>query len=137
MGLLAAVGVPVMGLAMAQLARLGVSSDTIEEAQQQIDRRVTIDELKMMTKLGLMEGKGEISRAEYILLCAVRMNALTPELIDFINYRFHILDTSGDGALDYAEMLKIPNEIIQAPKCTLTEMLEGSYLQPGTASVSF
>lgn len=91
----------------------------------------------MMRKLGLVEGKGEVTRAEFILLCAVRLGALTPELVDCINYRFHSMDTSGDGALDYSELLMMPNEVIQAPKYSLTSLLHNGYLQPGTAHISF
>lgn len=102
-----------MCLAVASLARVGVSAGMVDKAQRKIEQRVTIRELEMMIRLGLVESKGEISRAEYILLCAVRLNALTPELVNFINYRFHALDTSGDGALDYSEALNMPNEVIQ------------------------
>lgn len=89
-----------------------------------------------MAKLGLAEGKGEITRAEYILLCSVRLGVLSPELISSINYRFHTLDTSGDGALDYSELLHIPTEVIHAQKYSLTALLQQGYLQPGTARVT-
>jgi hypothetical protein len=126
-----------MALTMAQIARLAISSGNMEKSQRQITAKVTLQELEMMRKLGLVEGQGEITRAEFILLCAVRLGALTPELVDCINYRFHALDTSGDGALDYAELLQIPNEVIQAPKYSLTTLLHSGYLQPGTAHISF
>lgn len=136
MAVLTAVGVPVTGLLIAHFARIGVSSGTVRKAHRRIAKKVTLKELEVMEKLGLVEGKSEISRAEYILLCAVRLDALTPDLIDFINYRFHALDTSGDGTLDYAEILNMPPEIIHAEKCSLSQIHKG-YLQPGTAHVSF
>ncbi len=126
-----------MALTMAQIAHLAISSGNMEKAQRQITAKVTLKELEMMRKLGLVEGKGEVTRAEFILLCAVRLGALTPELVDCINYRFHAMDTSGDGALDYSELLMIPNEVIQAPKYSLTALLHNGYLQPGTAHISF
>jgi hypothetical protein len=73
---------------------------------------VTIEELRMMHKFDLDDGDGEISRAEYILLCSVRLGALSPDLIGKINERFKLLDTSGDGNLSHAEILKFPQEVI-------------------------
>ena len=126
-GILTAFGVPLMGGAVAHP----------EKAHKQIAARVTLKEVEMMTKLGLVEGKGEITRAEFILLCAVRLGALTPDLISRINHRFHILDTSGDGALDYSELLLMPTEIIQAPKYSLSDLLQEGYLKPGTTRIAF
>ena len=43
---------------------------------------------------------------EYIILCAVRIGALEPRLIEIIADRFTELDVSGDGLLEYAEILE-------------------------------
>lgn len=135
-GILTALAVPFAGLLLFQLARRLVAPSNPRKAQKQINARVTMKEIQMMEKLGLAEGKGEISRAEYILLCSVRLGALSPELISSINYRFHALDTSGDGTLDYSELLHIPTEVIHAPKHSLTALLDQGYLKAGTARVT-
>ena len=59
-----------------------------------------------MQKFQLDDGDGQISRAEYILLCTVRLGAMSPKLIERINKKFKLLDTSGDGSLSYAEILE-------------------------------
>lgn len=60
----------------------------------------------MMQKCNLDDGDGQISRAEFILLCSVRLGALSPELIAKINERFKVLDVNHDGTLSYAEILE-------------------------------
>ena len=58
-----------------------------------------------------MLGDGNIEMGEYIILCAVRMGALEPRLIEIISDRFAELDVSGDGTLDYAEILEDLSEL--------------------------
>lgn len=109
-GVFAATGIPLMALAMANIASMVITVGDPDEAEKIIAAKVTCEELHMMQKFDLDDGDGEISRAEYILLCAVRLGALSPELIDKINDRFKKLDKSGDGALSYAEILEHPEE---------------------------
>jgi hypothetical protein len=71
-GVFAATGIPLMGLAMASLASLMVSFGDHEATNRAISSRITRKELKMMTHLGLEDGDGRISRAEFIILCSVR-----------------------------------------------------------------
>lgn len=107
--MMAATGVPLMGLAMGHAASLLVASgDDPEAAQRKICAKVTRTELEMMQRFHLDDGDGEISRAEYILLCCVRLGALPPALVERINHQFTVLDTSRDGALSYAELLAAP-----------------------------
>jgi hypothetical protein len=107
-GLLSATGIPLMALAMANIASMLITVGDPAEAERAISAKVTTRELRMMQKFNLDDGDGEISRAEYILLCTVRLGALSPELIGKINERFKELDTSGDGVLSYAEILEDP-----------------------------
>lgn len=103
-----AVGVPLMAFSMANIAAIFINTGDTDEAQKLIAAEVTLEELHMMQKFDLDDGDGQISRAEYILLCAVRIGALSPDLIEMINERFRALDTSGDGVLSYAEILEVP-----------------------------
>lgn len=95
-----------MALAMGNIASMVITIGDPDEAEKNIAAKVTIEELHMMQKFGLDDGDGQISRAEYILLCAVRLGALAPDLIIKINERFTKLDASGDGNLSYAEILE-------------------------------
>lgn len=47
-----------------------------------------------------------VDRSEYILLCALRLGALSPKLIEIINNRFDVLQSGRDGALSYSELLE-------------------------------
>jgi hypothetical protein len=107
---MSALGVPLMGLAMASIAAMVITIRDPDEAKNTIAKKVTLEELKMMQKFNLDDGDGEISRAEFILLCSVRLGALFPDLIGIINERFKILDVDHDGNLSYAEILKDPQE---------------------------
>jgi hypothetical protein len=95
-----------MALAMGTIASMLITMGDPAEAEKTIAARVTLEELSMMQKFDLDDGDGQISRAEYILLCTVRLGALSPELITKINERFIELDTSGDGVLSVEEILE-------------------------------
>mmetsp|Transcript_30508 Transcript_30508/g.65723 ORF Transcript_30508/g.65723 Transcript_30508/m.65723 type:complete len:333 (+) Transcript_30508:92-1090(+) len=107
-GAMSALGVPLMGLAMASIAAMVITIGDPDEAKNTIAKKVTMEELKMMHKFDLDDGDGEISRAEFILLCSVRLGALSPDLIGMINERFKILDVSRDRNLSHAEILEDP-----------------------------
>ena len=97
-----------MALAMGNIASLIITIGDPDEAENIINAKVTPEELAMMTTFDLDDGDGQITRAEYILLCTVRLGALSPDLIGKINERFKKLDTSGDGTLSYDEILENP-----------------------------
>lgn len=60
----------------------------------------------MMKRFNMDDGDGKIDRHEFVLLCVVRMGALSPEFIGTIYKRFEDLDTDGSGSLDYHEILE-------------------------------
>jgi len=60
-------------------------------------------ELVMMQKFHLDDGDGYISRAEYILLCAVRLELLTRPLIKMINEKFNEIDHIKSGLIAYEQ----------------------------------
>lgn len=107
-GLFSATGIPLMGAAMSSIASMVISVGDPEETDKIINAKVTEDELAMMQKFGIDDGDGEISRAEYILLCAMRLGAMTPDLIAAINDRFNGLDADHNGKLSYDELLEHP-----------------------------
>lgn len=108
MALFTSIGVPLMAFAMANIAAMLMPGGDTAEAEKAIAAKLTMEELAMMQQFNLDDGDGQISRAEYILLCTVRLGALSPDLIGKINERFKVLDTSGDGTLSYAEILEDP-----------------------------
>ena len=77
-----------------------------EETTKKILSPVTLEEIEMMHKFGLENGDGEVDKAEYIILCMVRIGAVTPPLVEEIITRFKSLDHSNDGALSYAELMQ-------------------------------
>lgn len=104
LAVLAATGVPVTALAMSNVANVVLKKSTADVAMKTIEAKVTAEEVVMMQRFGLDNGSGRISKGEYILLCAVRLGALSPELVGKINERFNKLDVLQDGCLSYAEL---------------------------------
>lgn len=102
--LFACTGVPIMAMAMARLASDFVVFGDPNAAEKAIYAKVTRQEVAMMQKYQLDDGDGEISKAEFILLCAVRLGALDPKLVAVIHDRFDELDADKSGTLDYDEI---------------------------------
>jgi len=99
----AMLGVPIMAVAMAQLATLFIDQGDLDATKAQIVEEVTGEELMMLRKFGLENGDGVIDSAEYIILCMVRMGQ-DPQLIEFIANRFKELDDDGSGYLTIEEI---------------------------------
>jgi hypothetical protein len=99
-------GVPLMCLAMGNIAALLLKFGDPEKDKQIIRGQITKEELAMMTEFGIDDGDGYVDRAEFILLCAVRLGAATPELVEEINKRFVTLDTGKRGVLTREEILQ-------------------------------
>jgi hypothetical protein len=102
-GFFAMIGVPLMAVAMAELASQLVDQGDLEATKAQIVEDVTGEELLMLRKFGLENGDGVIDSAEYIILCMVRMGQ-DPQLIEFIANRFKELDDDNSGYLTIEEI---------------------------------
>jgi hypothetical protein len=61
----------------------------------------------MMQKLKLENVDGHVDRAEYIILCMLRLRAIEPLLVEEINKQFDTLDASSKGRMEYAELLEV------------------------------
>jgi len=131
-GVTTAIGVPLMGIAMANIAEMVITIGDPDEAEKTIAAKVTLEELQMMQRFNLDDGDGQINRAEYILLCCVRLGALALDLIGKINERFNLLDRSGDGLLDHAEILEAP----ELSEPNRGSMMYNQDIETGTASAA-
>ena len=109
-GAFAAIGCPLMALAMATAASFFIETEDPEETTRKILTAVTMEEIEMMGKFGLENGDGQVDKAEYIILCMVRIGACTPPLVEEIIARFNQLDHGGDGSLSYAELMQDHDE---------------------------
>lgn len=86
-------GVPMTAVAMAQIAYVFISNVDIDEAKAAINEVVTREEIEYLRDLGMQtltdddEFDGLVDRAEFIILCMVRMGT-DPGLISYINERY-------------------------------------------------
>jgi hypothetical protein len=71
-----------------------------------IEKRISEEDLRTMQKYGLENKDGKMDRAEYLILCMLRLGVVDPELVMAIVNRYNELDTSGDGVLSYGELLE-------------------------------
>ena len=99
----AAIGVPIMAVAMASVATLLIDQGNLIAMQETINEEVTADELKMLRRFNLENGDGQIDRAEFIILCMVRMGT-DPNLVECISNRFKTLDTDSSNVLSIREV---------------------------------
>ena len=104
-GFFSALGVPIMGVAMATIATMLIDTGNIEEIKSTIEAKITKQELDMMRKFNLENNDGVIDRSEYIILCMVRMGT-DPSIIQFVSDRFNKLDKDSGGTLDIKELLE-------------------------------
>lgn len=86
---------------------------------------MTEEELAMMQKYKIDDDDGKIDRAEYMLLCAVRIGALDLSLLAAMNERFDKLDSDKSGALDYRELLEQVKESNAKKDIDIGEASEG------------
>lgn len=110
-GFFAAIGVPLMGVAMASLADLFTTSESksLERTAKTIAQPITIEEIKMMNEFDLDNGDEQLDRTEFIILSMVRMGT-DPRLIKYISNRFKELDTDNSGSLSYSEAFAITSD---------------------------
>lgn len=112
-GVLGALGVPLMGVAMATLAGFFIETGDIKTTMSQIREDITADEIDMLVDLDLADADGTIDKTEFIILCMVRTGAADPLLIKLIKEYFDILDEDGSGDLDLKEITASAKEVAQ------------------------
>lgn len=114
-GFFGALGVPIMGVAMASLAQLMLPGDDISAARDTILEPVTQEELRMLEQYGLADKDGEIDKSEFIILSMVRLGN-DPALVDLISQRFNELDDDKSGSLSVAEITVSSKSTISSTK---------------------
>ena len=105
-------GVPCAALGMATLAAklLNDQSQQLTDVKDMLHTPVDEKELDMMRMFGLENGDGEVDKAEFVILCMVRMGAANPQIINIMTKRYDELDTSGDGSVSYEELMGRPDD---------------------------
>lgn len=109
-GCFSAIGVPLMAWAMGHLASLLIDFGDPDALKKAIHAPVSESELQLLKKLGLEDGDGRIEKSEYILLCAMRIGALSPDAVEAITDNFNAMDRHKRGSLSYEEILACSNE---------------------------
>lgn len=105
-GFFAALGVPIMGVAMASLGALLMERrDDMDEMKKIIEAEVTAEEILDLQRFGLEDGDGEIDKAEFVILCMVRLGT-DPRLVQFISDQFQKLDDDGSNSLSILEITR-------------------------------
>ena len=91
-----------------------VVKDTVNEL-------VTEAEIELLQRFGIDNKDGFFDKTEFIVLCAIRINILTPSIVQYVVQRFDELDESGTGRLCYAAAFKkyrslIPSLLHPSPR---------------------
>eukprot|EP00602_Paraphysomonas_sp_CaronLab_P008509 CAMPEP_0185030350 /NCGR_PEP_ID=MMETSP1103-20130426/17268_1 /TAXON_ID=36769 /ORGANISM="Paraphysomonas bandaiensis, Strain Caron Lab Isolate" /LENGTH=173 /DNA_ID=CAMNT_0027565435 /DNA_START=633 /DNA_END=1154 /DNA_ORIENTATION=- len=99
-----------MGIAMATLASFFIDGGDLDDAVRKIKQPVTEKEVLMLTDFDIANDDGVIDKAEFIILCMVRIGAATPDLIKLVTEYFSELDLDNDGTLTMEEICKRQNQ---------------------------
>lgn len=98
------VGAPAMAISCGIIANhISLQARHVQHGRK-LNASMTEDELLMMKHLGVEDDDGYIDAAEFTILLLVRIGALNPDLIAVLLDRFWDLDTSGTGAVTYADL---------------------------------
>lgn len=119
-GLYACTGIPVMGIAVGELARIII--DAQEEHRRELDLRARYckEEIEMMECLGISGGDKKVNKFEFMLLTLARLGVVDTDLINRVYRRFDELDVLRDNVLSYGELLE---EVFPPSQCTNTNSL--------------
>jgi hypothetical protein len=99
-----AVGIPVMGAAMAGLASLFLDLGSVDQACKEIRHPISEEEVNMLGALGIADSIEELDKLEFLVLCIVRIGSVSPDLVKFILEYFQELDTDHSGKLSIIEL---------------------------------
>ncbi|CAB9502092.1 expressed unknown protein [Seminavis robusta] len=129
-GVFTMIGVPIMGLAMAEIAQVLVHQGNLDETKATVDAVVTKEELEFLEELGLDNFDGEVDKAMFIILCMVRIGN-DPGLIKYITQRFAELNFYTGKSLTVAEITHGSCRYVggQIRRMTSLRAVRGSTLQ--------
>ena len=100
-------GIPIMAVAFTSMIGLIFHMDNhLSTLLENVNDRVTEAEIELLQRFGIDKKDGFFDKKEFIILCAIRLNILTPSVIQYIVQRFDQLDESCTGRLCYATAFK-------------------------------
>lgn len=106
-GAFSCIGIPIMAVAFVSTVGLVFDLDNPRGLLVQMaSARVTETEIELLQKCGIDSNDGFFDKCEYIILVGMRLNILTPSVIQYIVQRFNHLDETGTGRLCYATAFK-------------------------------
>ena len=86
-GLYSCLGVPLMGIAMGTVAAFIMPKQTINDTMNKIRSNITEEEVDRLVGMGLADGDGVIDKAEFMVLCMIRIGGADPMLMHLITVR--------------------------------------------------
>ena len=101
-----AIGIPIMGAAMAGLASLFLDLGSVEQACKDIRTPITEEEIRMLKELGVAPDCDTVhlGKLDFLVLCIVRIGVVHPDLVKFIFQYFSELDSDDNGKLSVEEL---------------------------------
>lgn len=100
-----AVGIPIHVTAMCAFASLLVNVGSVDDAVDSLKEPITEKEIEMLRELGIVaKSDPQLDKLDFLVLCVVRIGAISPELVQFIISYFSELDADGNGKLSVDEL---------------------------------
>lgn len=106
-GLFAAFGIPVMGMAMGTIAASIASTNQNKKTIETIYAKVSVLEEAVFRELQFHCHDGNLSRNEFMILILLRLGAIDTDLIEKIYRRFDELDVAKMGEISFRDLLEM------------------------------
>lgn len=105
-GLYACTGIPVMGIAVGEVARIIIDRQEEHHRDRDLKARYCKEEIEMMECLGITGRDNKVNKFEFMLLTLARLGVVDTDLINRVYKRFEELDVLKDNVLSYGELLE-------------------------------
>ena len=134
-GLYSCTGIPVMGIAVGELARLLIEGNAKARIERDIKAKYVKTEIEMMKTLGIENEMRKVNKYEFLLLTLARLHIVDNFLINRIYKRFEELDVLKDNYLSYGELLEevFPQSAAPIGNCTMDPVSSDRNPLHGTA----
>lgn len=133
LGLLTAIGFPVMSIALGILVGVFMEAPEDKAIYEKIVADVTPAEVEFMKLFSIDDGDGTIDKKEFIILTVVRIGSISPMLVKKIHKRFKELDRRHIGKIYYSDIV----EDYERPtrKLRLKDVMKNRKLRMGIVSM--
>jgi hypothetical protein len=122
-GIYAALGVPLCAVSIGMMLSKSLASPQDGDVLGKITAEVTPEEVEFLSQAGVDTNDGLLDHQAFLILTAIRLGAVTPELVEQIINRFNELDRKHEQRIAYADLVVGAVEKYKKPTQKLMEIV--------------